>query len=130
MADPDDRSEQLDSDVLGDDPFRDEPPGTGDYPPERSLGVEDPSLFDEDDLETRAVLRRGAHAGASGDGSEIVLIDRYPSGQRDLDESLTGEGVEPGRDVSPEDAAVHVHGRTDGPPENTGNDIGPDAGSG
>lgn len=108
MADPDDRSEQLDADKLGDDPFRDDMPGADDDPPERSLGVEDPSSYGDDDLATRAELRRDVD-GATGDGAdEVVLVDPYPTGVRDLDEALTADAVEPPEALSAEEAAVHV----------------------
>jgi hypothetical protein len=110
MPDPDDRSEQLDADKLGDDPSRDDVPGTDDFPPDRSLGVEDPSLYGDDDLVTRAELRRDV-GGAAGTGEreEVVLVDPYPAGVRDLDESLAGDAVEPpDADLAAEEAAVHI----------------------
>lgn len=107
-------SEQLDGDVLGErlgDPDR---PGVGDYAPERSLGVEDPSLFDEDDLATRAELRRDVETDEIG---EVVLVDPAPIDGTDHDETLTGEGIRlagdgtepvPSDDLSAEEAAVHL----------------------
>jgi len=106
MPDPDDRSEQLDADKLGDDPFRDDASGAGDYPPDRSLGVEDPSLYGDDDLATRAELRRDV--GGAGGSDEMSLVDPYPAGVRDLDETLTGAAVESPSPPPAEEAAIHV----------------------
>ncbi len=111
--DRDDISEQLDGDVLGEPPGDPDRPGVGDYPPERSLGVEDPSLFDEDDLATR-VERRDVATVYEGD---VVLVDPAPIDGTDHDETLTGEGIslagdgtDPAApdDLSAEEAAVHV----------------------
>jgi hypothetical protein len=117
--DRDDMSEQLDGDVLGERPGDPDRPGVGDYPPDRSLGVEDPSLFDEDDLATRAVLRRDVGTEPAGD---VMLVDPAPIDGTDHDETLTGEGIDlagdgtgpvPTDDLSAEEAAVHVIGDPD-----------------
>lgn len=103
--DRDDSSEQLDGDVLGEQPGDADLPGVAPYPPDRPLGVEDPSLFGEDDLETRAVLRRQVDGDRTGD---VRLVDPAPIDGTDHDETLTGEGSKPTSDLSAEEAAVHV----------------------
>ncbi len=105
--DRDDISEQLDGEVLGEQPGDPDRPGVGAYPPDRPLGVEDPSLFDEDDLETRAVLRRRVEGERPGD---VALVDPAPVDGTGHDETLVGEGTEPVStdDLSAEEAAVHV----------------------
>jgi hypothetical protein len=53
IDDPDDVSEALDGDTLGEQPGDRDLPGS-DYPPERPLGVEDPTgSAAEDDVATR-----------------------------------------------------------------------------
>ena len=111
MPDPDDRSEQLDGDVLGEQPFDDDPPGLADYPPERSLGAEDPSLFEADDLATRAELRRDAASAVDPQTDDVLLVDPAPTGALDHDETLTADAIDvdgDDPDVSAEESAVHV----------------------
>lgn len=114
MTDADDRSEQLDGDVLGEEPLDPDLPGVGDYPPDRSLGVEDPSLIADDDLATRADLRRDIDRGRVGDGDErplheVVLVDPDPAGELDHDPTLTAEAADAAFDDLPaEEAAIHV----------------------
>jgi hypothetical protein len=105
-------SEQLDGDRLGEQPGDIDPPGLTDFPPERPLGVEDPSLFDDDDLATRSDLRRDL---AGDDSVDVVLVDPHPVDGSDHDESAAGVGIvvdENGAgvsgDLSAEEAAVHL----------------------
>jgi hypothetical protein len=110
---PDERSEQLDGDTLGAEPTGADGPGAIDYPPDRSYGVEDPTLIGEDDLETRATLRRDV---ADDPGAEVVLVDDAPVDGDDRDETVAGTGIDlrgdtgdvPIGDVGAEEAAMHV----------------------
>ncbi|MEZ5298356.1 MAG: hypothetical protein R2697_19415 [Ilumatobacteraceae bacterium] len=63
-------------------------------------------MFDDDDLSTRAELRR--NVGGAGGSDEVSLVDPYPAGVRDLDESLTGDAIEPTSAPPAEEAAIHV----------------------
>jgi hypothetical protein len=70
VSDPDDVSEALDSDVLGEDldDTDAELPGQADYPPERPVGVEDPSVGGDDDVATRAWRTDAELDGIPDDG--------------------------------------------------------------
>jgi hypothetical protein len=107
-ANQDEVSELLDGDVLGEEPGDLGRPGVGDYPPERSLGAEDPSLYDEDDLETRAALRSEL-GGRRGD-RPVVLVDPAPEGSLDHEpELIADDAVDPGDATrAAEEVAVHL----------------------
>lgn len=85
IDDPDDVSEALDGDKLDERPGDAELPGVSDFPPERPLGVEDPSVGGEDDAATR-------------DWRTEPELDGIPD-----------DGVPPDTDrLSAEEAAIHL----------------------
>ena len=114
-----DQSESLDGDELGEDPLGQHLPGIGDYPPEESRGVEDPSLAGPDDLATRE-LRREVERDDDA-RSEDELVDDQPVdladpedtvgvGGEDIEHEALGDAFdpEPGDPIEPEVAAMHV----------------------
>lgn len=103
----DDISEVLDGDVLGEEPGDDERPGTSDFPPDQPMGVEDPSLFGDDDLDTRA-LRRDVDDTASD--PNLVLVDVVPDGEPDHEATLVADAelATSSGELSAEEAAIHL----------------------
>ena len=112
----DDLSELLDGDVLGEEPGDPDRPGATAYPPDRPLGVEDPSLYDDDDLDTRATLRRDVDRHVdrgedpAGRDRDFVLVDVSPEGALDHESALLAEAAsgDLGDDMPAEEAAIHV----------------------
>lgn len=105
--DRDDQSEALDGDVLGEEPWDADPPGLAGYPPERSLGVEDPSLEADDDVEMRAVLRRGVD-DETVERRHLSLVDPAPEGALDHEAELVGDTADPVDEQPAEEAAIHI----------------------
>jgi hypothetical protein len=106
-GDRDDVSEALDGDKLGEGIGDDEMPGLADYPPDRYLGAEDPSLDGDDDLAVRDA-RREEHAFTI-DADGVVLEDPNEPGRDDREAQELGSDV-PGSagPVAPEEAALHI----------------------
>jgi hypothetical protein len=107
-----DQSESLDGDELGEDIGGEHLPGIGDYPPEESLGVEDPSLAGPDDVATRE-LRRDVDEAVSDEDRPVDLADPEDTlgvGGEDVEQEALGDAFEPepGDPVEPEVAAMHV----------------------
>jgi hypothetical protein len=105
--DRDDVSESLDGDKLGEGIGDDEIPGLVDYPPDRYLGAEDPSLDGDDDLALRDARR--VDPLDTDDGEGVVLEDPNESGRDDHEAQELGIDV-PQSDgpVAPEEAALHI----------------------
>jgi hypothetical protein len=104
--DRDDISEALDGDKLGEGFDDADLPGIADYPPEHSMGVEDPSLEGDDDLATRELRR---DVDDRHDDTEVVLVDEQSAGALDDEPQELGSGVEPAdSELSAEEAAIHV----------------------
>ena len=107
MTDSRDDFEFIDGDDLGEEPGDEELPGTHDYPPDRALGVDDPSLDVPDDLRTRELRR---HVGSDDRPDGFVLVT--PEGDDGYsDEEAQEIGVEMDAvddDLPAEEAALHI----------------------
>lgn len=107
VTDSRDDFEFLDGDDLGEEPGDEELPGTGDFPPDRALGVDDPSLDVPDDVRTRE-LRRDVESDDRSSG--FVLVS--PEGDDGYtDEEAQAIGVEmdaPDDEQPAEEAALHI----------------------
>lgn len=113
-TDADDLSEALDGDALGEEVTDADRPGVIDFPPDRSRGSEDPSLFADDDLETR---RERRDVTALDEAAQLIeaLIDPSPAGALDHDPTMTADTADRVEPPSAEEAAMHVvHERDDG----------------
>lgn len=109
-----DESEQLDGDELGEQPGGSNLPGIGDFPPDRSMGVEDPSLYAPDDVDTRDLRSSIEEFTDEAAGAPVDLADpdedaSFGSGE-DTEPEAVGDAVSPtdGEPVPPEVAAMHV----------------------
>jgi hypothetical protein len=107
VTDSRDDAEFLDGDALGEEPGDEELPGTEGFPPERPLGVDDPSRGTDDDFATRE-LRRDVEAQPGA--AAFVLVDPESSeGLMDTESEEIAYDVEAAdADLSPEDAALHI----------------------
>ena len=110
MSDQDDISESVDGDILGEGVLDADQPGVGAYPPDRALGADDPSLFEDDDLETRELRR---YVEPVNDVPDVVIVEDAAS-TLDVEKDLVGEGFDVDEErfaadeFSAEEAAVHV----------------------
>ena len=108
-----DPSESLDGDELGEDVGGDHLPGIGDYPPDESQGVEDPSLAGPDDVATRELRRDVSDPAGDDDDRPVDLADpedALGAGGEDVEHAAVGDAFdpEPGEPVDPEVAAMHI----------------------
>ena len=105
MTDDRDDAEFLDGDVLGEEVGDDDLPGA-DFPPDRAVGVDDPSRAAEDDVATRELR----HAVPGSDTEGFTLIQEGSvEGLMDTEAQELGEEVEAGEnDLSPEEQALHI----------------------
>jgi hypothetical protein len=106
VTDSRDDFEFLDGDELGEEPGDPDLPGTHDYPPDRALGVDDPSIDTPDDVRTRE-LRRDVESDDDSPGFVLVA----PDAEGGLDEEAQEIGVAvdaTGVELSPEESALHV----------------------
>ena len=107
MADDRDDAEFLDGDALGEEPGDDALPGTDDFPPERSLGVEDPSRSVSDDLATRE-LRRDVGSHDSPPTFSLVAPDGSDGLSDDEPQEIADAGDASESELSPEERALHI----------------------
>jgi hypothetical protein len=107
MTDSRDDAEFLDGDALGEEAGDDDLPGTDDYPPDHSVGVEDPTRSVSDDLATRELRR---DVGSEDSSPRFSLV--APDGEQGLsdDESQEIADAVDAVDVelSPEETALHI----------------------
>ena len=107
MTDSRDDFEFLDGDDLGEEPADPELPGTGDFPPDRALGVDDPSADVPDDLRTRE-LRRDVQSDDRSPGF-VLVTPEGDDGYSDEEAQEIGDEVDASdADLAAEEAAMHV----------------------
>ena len=107
MTDDRDDAEFVDGDALGEEVNDDDLPGVSDFPPDRALGVDDPSRDYDDDLATRQLRRSTDRLGAD-DG--IALVDDGSSeGLMDSEAQEVADDVPASADeLGPEERALHI----------------------
>jgi hypothetical protein len=112
VTDSRDDAEFLDGDALGEEPGDEQLPGTEGFPPERPLGVDDPSRESDDDFATRELRR---DVGSEHPADTFVLVDPESSeGLMDTESQEIASAVDAAdTDVSPEEAALHIEGSGD-----------------
>jgi len=108
VTDSRDDFEFLDGDELGEDVGDPELPGAHDFPPDRALGVDDPSVDTPDDLRTRELRR---DVGSDDSSSGFVLVS--PEGDDGYtDEEAQEIAVEmyaiDDDELPAEEAALHI----------------------
>jgi hypothetical protein len=107
MTDSRDDAEFLDGDVLGEEAGDDDLPGTDEFPPDRSVGVEDPTRSVSDDFATRE-LRRDVGSDDSSPRFSLVA----PDGEQGLSDDESQEIADAVEaidvELSPEEAALHI----------------------
>jgi len=93
--------------ALGEEPGDPELPGTGDFPPDRALGVDDPSADVPDDLRTRE-LRRDVQSDDRSPGF-VLVTPEGDDGYSDEEAQEIGDEVDASdADLAAEEAAMHV----------------------
>jgi len=106
VTDSRDDFEFLDGDELGEEPGDADLPGTHNYPPDRALGVDDPSVDVPDDLATRE-LRRDVRSDDDSPG--FVLVPPDGEGYSDEEAQEIAVAVDAAEaDLPPEEAALHI----------------------
>jgi hypothetical protein len=107
MSQDRDDAEFVDGDVLGEEVNDPDMPGTGDFPPERALGVDDPSRDFDDDVATRE-LRTSTDSSATDSG--LALVDDASSeGLMDSEAQEIADEVPASADeLGPEERALHI----------------------
>lgn len=119
----DNSSEQLDGNVLGEQPGDEAMPGVGDYPPDTALGVNDPNLVADDDVamrEARTVADETTDspdrdlAGADPAAGDLLPPDGDTGNQDDVQQMLgaSGDTSDDAESVPAEVEAMHI---TDNP---------------
>jgi hypothetical protein len=107
MTDNRDDAEFLDGDVLGEEPGDDALPGTDEFPPERAVGVEDPTRSVSDDFATRELRR---DVGSQGSALSFSLV--APDGAEGLSDGESQEIADAvdaiDAELSPEESALHI----------------------
>ncbi len=110
MTDEQQRAEQLDEEVLGQDPIDDPDIGVAGWPPEDPRGVEDPSVLQggsetQDDL----VTRDWRHHDGDRDDTGIRLLPTDDDAIEDDQEAaaIADAAVEVSN-PAPEEAAIHI----------------------
>jgi hypothetical protein len=107
MTDSRDDAEFVDGDALGEEVGDDDLPGTDEFPPERSVGVEDPSRSVSDDFATRE-LRRDVGSKESSPRFSLVAPDGE-EGLSDEESQEIADAVEAvDVELSPEESALHI----------------------
>ncbi len=114
----DNSAEQLDGDVLGEQPGDDSMPGVGDYPPDQALGVNDPNLVADDDVAMREARTVADLTIDSPDGDlagpDPAAGDLLPpdgdTGDRDDVQQLLGSTTDDDEVTTPpaEVQAIHI----------------------
>ncbi len=116
----DNSSEQVDGDVLGEEPGHNAMPDVGDYPPDQPLGVNDPNLVAPDDVAMRTARTRADETVASPDrdlaeadpaAGDLLPPDGDTGDRDDVQQMLATSGDDATADsetVPPEVDAVHV----------------------
>jgi len=107
MTDDRQDAEFVDGDVLGEEVNDADMPGTADFPPERALGVDDPSRDFDDDVATREL--RSA-TDVSGEDAGLALVDDASSeGLMDTEAQEIADAVAASADeLGPEERALHI----------------------
>lgn len=114
MSDPQDRAEQLDPSVLGENPGDDELPGINDHADRRQLHVEDPAvLLGGADAQDGPVLRdwrEHSDGGPEGDEPAGLRLVETESDVPTLadDEPSAVADAEKTDEPSAEEAAIHI----------------------
>jgi hypothetical protein len=112
MTDSRDDAEFLDGDVLGEDVGDQERPGAANFPPDRPLGIDDPTRSVDDDLATRE-LRRDVGSDQSAE-TFTLLAPESSDGITDSESQEVASEVEAAAaDLSPEESALHIIEPTD-----------------
>ena len=108
MTDDRDDAEFVDGDVLGEEVDDEDMPGAAGFPPDRALGVDDPSRDFEDDVATRELRRSVERTGDRG--SRFGLVDDGASeGLMDTERQEIADDVSASPDeLGPEESAVHI----------------------
>jgi hypothetical protein len=114
MTDNRDDFEFLDGDALGEEVGDDALPGTADFPPDRALGVEDPTIDEvDDDVETRDL--RIAQEATERETRIALVEERSLEGLADDEAQEIGSAVDVNEgDLSPEERALHIVEDSDG----------------
>jgi hypothetical protein len=107
MTNDRDDSEFVDGDVLGEEVNDDDLPGAVDFPPDRALGVDDPSRDFGDDVATRELRRSVEHP--SGQERFTLVDDAASEGLMDVEAQEVAAEVDASADeLSPEESALHI----------------------
>ena len=107
MTDNRDDAEFLDGDALGEEVGDEALPGIDDFPPERPLGVEDPTRSVRDDYATRE-LRRDVGSHDSSPSFSLVAPDGV-EGLSDGESQEIADAVDAIKgELSPEESALHI----------------------
>lgn len=107
MTDSRDDAEFVDGDVLGEEVGDDGLPGTGDFPPDRPWGVQDPTRDVSDDVATRD-LRREVEQPRRGESFALVA-EGSSEGVTDEEAQEIASAVKATEnDLSAEEGAIHI----------------------
>jgi hypothetical protein len=107
VTDSRDDAEFLDGDALGEEPGDQQLPGAEGFPPDRPVGVDDPSRATSDDVSTRE-LRRDVPSQEPPDAF-VLLAPDSSEGLMDTESQEIASAVDAvDSDLSPEEAALHI----------------------
>jgi hypothetical protein len=108
VTDDRDDAEFLDGDALGEDVGDEVLPGAEGFPPERAVGVDDPSREFSDDFATRELRRDSSPEGSSEDSFVLVAPDES-DGLGDTESQEVASAVDSDdSELSPEESALHI----------------------